>query len=41
MANAPEAIIKNSQRIAALAQAYEADMVGFLRDRQFNVYTEE
>ena len=31
-ANAPEAIVKNRDRIAALAQSYEAEMVGFLRD---------
>ena len=32
MFNAPEAILSNRDRIAALAQALEADMVAFLRD---------
>jgi len=32
MANAPESIIRNRDRIASLAQAYEGEMVGFLRD---------
>ena len=32
MANAPEAILLNRDRIAALAQEYEGQMVAFLRD---------
>ena len=32
MPNAPEAIVNNRDRIAALAQSYEGEMVGFLRD---------
>jgi putative selenium metabolism hydrolase len=32
MTNAPEAIVLNRDRIAALAQAYEGEMVSFLRD---------
>ena len=32
MTTAPEMIVRNRDRIAALAQAYEGDMVGFLRD---------
>src|ERR1039458_6229683 len=32
MSNAPEAVVKNSQRIASLAQSYEGQMVSFLRD---------
>ena len=32
MPNAPETMFNNRDRIAALAQSYEAEMVGFLRD---------
>ena len=32
MTNAPEAVLLNRERIGALAQSYEADMVRFLRD---------
>ena len=32
MMNAPESIVRNRERIAALAQSYEAEMVAFLRD---------